>query len=133
MLLLSMPRETPTLKQEKFCKAYLETGNKVEAAMQVYNPNSRANANAIATQNFQKPVIQKTIKQMQENMQEHVYDVLMRTDALRMAIESAIKDLGDDDRLARDSARKFLDSIANKVKDEGGAVAQHLHLSVPKR
>lgn len=128
-----MPRETPTLKQEKFCKAYLETGNKVEAAMQVYNPNSRANANAIATQNFQKPVIQKTIKQMQENMQEHVYDVLMRTDALRMAIESAIKDLGDDDRLARDSARKFLDSIANKVKDEGGAVAQHLHLSVPKR
>lgn len=54
-----------TLKQRKFLKIYLETGNGSEAAMQVYHCKSRAVAGAISSENLQK--LKEPIRMLMES------------------------------------------------------------------
>lgn len=50
-----------TLKQQRFVNEYLETGNATEAAMRAYNPQSRATARVIGSENLTKPNIRDLI------------------------------------------------------------------------
>lgn len=43
-----------TMKQRKWIKKYIETGNATEAAMQVYDCKDRESAGSIASENLQK-------------------------------------------------------------------------------
>ena len=52
----------PTLKQKKFAKIYVETGNATEAAMQVYNLKDRVVAKSVGPENLAKPCVIKLIE-----------------------------------------------------------------------
>ena len=59
---------TLTLKQAKFVKEYLDTGNVTEAADRAYKPKNRNTAHAIGAENLRKPTIMGFIKNtMAEN------------------------------------------------------------------
>jgi len=58
------PRTTPTLKQRKFAKKYIENGgNASKAVLEVYNVKT-TDAKTIGYQNLQKPIVQKTIQEL---------------------------------------------------------------------
>ncbi len=57
-----------TLKQTKFVKEFLETGNATEAASRAYNANNRNTANSIATENLAKPAIKQSIEEVQAKL-----------------------------------------------------------------
>lgn len=46
-----------TKKQREFVNEYVETGNGVQAALKAYDTTDYGTANAIATENLQKPAI----------------------------------------------------------------------------
>ena len=50
-----------TLKQQRFVNEYLEVGNATEAAMRAYNPQNRATARVIGSENLTKPNIRDLI------------------------------------------------------------------------
>lgn len=51
------PRRRLTLKQKKFVRKFLETGNATEAASESYNAKDRVVAASIGKENLQKPQI----------------------------------------------------------------------------
>ncbi len=56
-----MRTRTLTVKQRKFIRGYLETGNGTEAAMQAYDTSDRGTAHAIASENLRKRPIQDAL------------------------------------------------------------------------
>jgi hypothetical protein len=52
----------PTIKQKKFVKRVIETGNPTQAAMEVYATKKRVNARAIAHATMQNPGVQILLK-----------------------------------------------------------------------
>lgn len=64
-LLYNIPMAELTPKQDKFLKRYLETGNGTEAAMEVYDTESRRVAATIASENMTKPNILEKFKEAQ--------------------------------------------------------------------
>jgi len=53
-----------TLKQRKWIKEYIKTGNATEAAMRVYDCKDRESAGSIGTENLQKLAIPDLMEQM---------------------------------------------------------------------
>jgi len=51
-----------TLKQRRFVKAYVETGNGTEAAMRAYDTEDRHTAHAIASENLKKESIRRVVR-----------------------------------------------------------------------
>jgi len=51
-----------TLKQRRFVKAYVETGNGTEAAMRAYDTGDRHTAHAIASENLKKKAIHRRVR-----------------------------------------------------------------------
>ena len=51
-----------TLKQRRFVKAYVETGNGTEAAMRAYDTTDRHTAHAIASENLKKKSIRRHMR-----------------------------------------------------------------------
>lgn len=58
----------PTLKQQKFIKSYLETGNATEAASVAYNVKDRKVAQAVGAENLTKPIVKQTIEEAQAKL-----------------------------------------------------------------
>ncbi len=78
-----------SLKQKLFAKQYVETlGNKQKASLGVYNVKSKRNANSIAYQNLQKPLVQQEIKHL---LQKKGLDPDYLSDNLKDAIENNLK------------------------------------------
>ena len=57
---------TLTIKQRRFVKRTLETGNPTRAAMDVYDTTKRNVASAIASENLRKPAIREQVEQALE-------------------------------------------------------------------
>lgn len=57
-----------TLKQAKFTKEYLKTGNATEAAAKAYDVKNRNTANSIATENLAKPAIREAVMSAAEKL-----------------------------------------------------------------
>lgn len=57
-----------TLKQAKFTKEYLKTGNATEAAAKAYDVKNRNTANSIATENLAKPAIKEAVMSAAEKL-----------------------------------------------------------------
>ena len=55
------PRRKRSLKVKRFIKKYLETGNATEAAMEVYNANSRKSAQALGSKLLSKDIVQDSL------------------------------------------------------------------------
>jgi len=53
-----------SLKQRKWIKEYIETGNATEAAMRVYKVKDRASAGSIGTENLQKLALPELMEEM---------------------------------------------------------------------
>lgn len=51
-----------TRKQKKFVKGYVETGNGTQTALEVYDTDDYSTAGNIASENLNKPKIQKAIE-----------------------------------------------------------------------
>ncbi len=58
----------PSLKNKRFVKKFLETGNQTEAYVQVYGTKDRKMAGAMATHMMKRPVVQNYL---QELLDEH--------------------------------------------------------------
>jgi hypothetical protein len=57
-----MPSSVPlTVKQRRFVRYYLETGNGTEAAMVAYDVADRNTARSIGTENLRKPAVQEAV------------------------------------------------------------------------
>jgi phage terminase small subunit len=54
-----------TVKQDKFLKRYMETGNGTEAALEVYDTDNENTAAVIASQNLRKPSILEKFREAQ--------------------------------------------------------------------
>src|SRR5262245_35772408 len=50
-----------TVKQRKFVRSYVETGNGTQAALQAYETDDPRTAHAIAAENLQKPAVQQAV------------------------------------------------------------------------
>lgn len=70
-----------TLKQRKWIKEYIETGNATEAAMRVYDCKTRESAHTIGSENLSKLAISDLMEEMQ------LTDVAL----VNMGIEGATK------------------------------------------
>lgn len=70
-----------TLKQRKWIKEYIETGNATEAAMRVYDVKDRDSANAIGSENLAKLSMPELMEEMK------LTDVAL----VNMGIEGATK------------------------------------------
>jgi len=57
-----------TLKQAKFTKEYLKSGNATEAAAKAYDVKNRNTANSIATENLAKPAIKEAVMSAAEKL-----------------------------------------------------------------
>ena len=55
-----------TVKQRRFVKHYVETGNGTQAALVAYGTDDPATAHAIAAENLQKPAIQQAVSELLE-------------------------------------------------------------------
>jgi hypothetical protein len=53
-----------TIKQRRFVKHYLETGNGTEAAMSAYDVTDRNTARSIGTENLRKPAVQDAVAEL---------------------------------------------------------------------
>lgn len=59
------PKRPPeTIKEKKFIKEYLDTGNATEAAARVYDVSSRESAHAIGSENLRKLTFPELMDQM---------------------------------------------------------------------
>ena len=67
-----MPSNKLTPKQERFCKAYIETGNATEAYRQAYNAGNakESTINRSAAQMFENPKITARLKELNEYHQK---------------------------------------------------------------
>ena len=69
-----------TLKQKQFVKKYIQNGgNGTQAAMVVYNAKNYNTAHAIASENLQKPTIQREIEDTFERAglsDEYIFELL---------------------------------------------------------
>ena len=55
-------RKNLTIKQHKFVKEIVRTGNGTQAAMKIYNAANERSAEAIGSENLSKPIIQAAIQ-----------------------------------------------------------------------
>ncbi len=53
-----------TIKQRRFVRAYVQSGNGTEAALAAYHTTDPSTAHAIATENLQKPAIQEAVTEL---------------------------------------------------------------------
>jgi hypothetical protein len=53
-----------TVKQRRFVRAYVETGNGTEAALAAYDTTDPSTAHAIATENLGKPTVQAAVGEL---------------------------------------------------------------------
>lgn len=82
-----------TLKQKKFVKEYLKTGNGTQAALQVYDTQDPHTAQAIASENLSKPVIKD---QIDEALAKNGITPQLITDQIKgLAIKEVDKISGD--------------------------------------
>lgn len=59
-----MPSVSLTVKQRRFVRGYLETGNGTEAALIAYATTDRSVARAIASENLTKPAIRAAVAEL---------------------------------------------------------------------
>lgn len=62
------PRRKLSLKQLKFIRAYLKTGNQTQAALQAYDTKDKNTAHVIGSENLQKPTINAEIQKAHKKM-----------------------------------------------------------------
>ncbi len=125
-LLYMAERTKPTLKQDRFARAYVVEGNGAEAAIQAgYRVKDRKIASAVATENLEKPVVQHAIKTWQERLQASVLPSLDTIEKLR--------DTSEDDRIRLAASRDLLNRAGigkNEAKTNVLAVFANLDENV---
>lgn len=57
-------RKGITIKERKFVKKYVESGNAADAAMLSYNTNKRENAKSLGKQVLDRPIVKEYLKQI---------------------------------------------------------------------
>lgn len=126
-----------THKREKFVQAYVNNGgNGVQAAMEVFNTNTYQSAGAIASTLLKNVNVQASVKSLTEQVQESIICTLQETGALRLAMQSALTDISNDDPKIVNSARKFiLDFAKAGLSNTQPNVTDNrkLTLNIPKR
>ena len=89
-----MKGKKPTLKQKRFAKKYLETGNATEAAMQNYNVKSREVAKVVGSENLTKPNVRKLIESYADKAALRIQELSEQGKHLPVAL-GASKDILD--------------------------------------
>ncbi len=64
-----------TLKQAKFAREYLGTGNATEAANRAYRPQNRATARAMGSENLAKPNIRAFLEERAAEAAAMIYEL----------------------------------------------------------
>jgi precorrin-6x reductase len=105
-------REKPTLKQQRFAKAYVQEGNATEAAVQAgYKVKSREVAAAIGKENLQNPLVQQEI--------EHWTVRLERNIAPSLKVIEELRDTCEDPRIRLAAGRDLLNRAGVGKQMEG--------------
>lgn len=86
--------EDLTIKQERFVKEYLETGNGAQSALKVYNTDNPRTAAVIASENLTKPNIQKYLEDIAVKAATRVEQLMEQSENLTVAL-GASKDILD--------------------------------------
>lgn len=86
--------EDLTKKQAEFVKEYLETGNGVQSALKVYDTESYKTASNIASENLDKPRIQKYLESIADKAVTRVEQLMEQSENLNVAL-GASKDILD--------------------------------------
>lgn len=83
-----------TPKEQKFCDAYLETGNASEAAARSYDVNSRNSAGQIGNANLKKPFIRAYLESMSEGAATRIEQLsrTARNESVKLAANKDILD-----------------------------------------
>ena len=115
-----MPRlRAPSLKQQKFIDAYLETGNATEAALAAgYKCRSRAVAQSIGSENLTKPMIA-------EALAKHRAEISKRTDITVEQLQRELLDTAEEAR-AQGKYSAAVAAYSGLLKSVGGFVADRL-------
>ena len=115
-----MPRlREPSLKQQKFIDAYLETGNATEAALAAgYKCRSRAVAQSIGSENLLKPMIA-------EALAKHRAEISKRTDITVEQLQRELLDTAEEAR-AQGKYSAAVAAYSGLLKSVGGFVADRL-------
>ena len=106
-----MPRK-PTLKQKKFIKEYLKTGNGSKSALKVYSTDNYESASVIAHKTLQSDTV-KTY--MQKIMEKQGLSDKKLTKSLDKVIEAGVSDKALDSVKPKDSLKGI--EMAFKLKD----------------
>ena len=105
-------RERPTLKQERFARAYVESGNGAQAVIDAgYNVKDRKIASAVATENLEKLVVQREIETWQTFLQREVVPSLQ--------VVKEIRDNAQDQRVRLAASRDLLNRAGVGKQSEG--------------
>lgn len=77
-------RERATLKQQRFARAYVEEANATEAVFKAgYKVKKRSTAQAMASENLAKPIVQAEIESWQAILERSIAPSLQTIDELR--------------------------------------------------
>lgn len=102
-----------TIKQRRWIKAYIETGNATEAAMRVYNVKDRDSANAIGSQNLAK----LSLPDLMEDM--GLTDVALINVGLEGMLKASKKDITGDTYPDYNVRHKYWDTMLKLKKKLG--------------
>lgn len=106
------------IKQEKFAKVYLETGNATEAAMQIYKPKNRATARSIGSENLTKPNIRAYLEEKACGAMETVF-ILSQKAKSEVVRLNASKDILDRAGFHIDKQRNLqANEVQSDLKDD---------------
>lgn len=83
-----------TVKQEKFVKEYLDTGNGTQAALAVYDTDNPRTAAAIASENLTKPNIIAYFENVAEKVASNMYKLALAAESEQVQL-GAGKDILD--------------------------------------
>ena len=83
-----------TPKEQKFCDAYLETGNGAEAARRSYNIKNPGSVSVIVNENLNKPFIRKYLESMSEGAASRIETLSRsaRNESVKLAANKDILD-----------------------------------------
>lgn len=126
-------KKKPTIKQEKFAKAYVATGSALQAAKMTYDVSSERSAKEIANQNLRKDAVLAVIEKEKKDLFEVVEVAL--ANCVRQAEEWA--NLVPETKEELDLKKWAM----NYLKDIGKSCIAathrpnhtHNHLHIPKR
>lgn len=122
-----------TIKQKKFIKEYIETGNGTLAAKKAYNPRNDNVAATIAKENIRKPQIRDAIQQAMikanltpDRLARVVDDAMNATKVKELEGDYYVSDVPEHNTRLR--AAQLAGNWLGLGKDGGTATNLHLHL-----